>query len=349
MAGNDEVMGYTHKGRGWEYEQSWYLLALFTPWTFWFPLLYTGVRTLQFRWIFWGLSYGIPSFLHMKFDPAEFGLEDFYKRWLFTSMALAAIHSFRTRGEFLVRLANYLETREMLMEGARRRRDQVPAETEESADASQEERESAVEPVHARDSSLTNASPAPAPIRRLFDVNLIGERELAMLPGMGPERARQAVAMRQTLGSFNSFDHFAEKMGFSAAARERLRPIFIQPAPAFETNEEYTTLADGRRILEINLASAEAIATLPGLTQDNARRAVALRDSDGWYRSTEDFRYRLGLSMDTMVHISEFVSTVRTSGSRPGGKDGGRLVDSGSSTASDATVAARPSGRIVDL
>jgi DNA uptake protein ComE-like DNA-binding protein len=348
MAGNDDVMGYTHRGQRWEYRQSWYMLALFTPWTFWFPLLYTGIRTLQFRWIIWGLFYGLPSFIRMKFDPADFGLEEMFKRWLFTSMVLAAIHAFRARAEFLVRLANYIETRELLMEGARLRREQLEADAG-SADASQEDRETEGEQVHAHESSHANVTPAPAPIRRLFDVNFIGERELAMLPGMGPERAKQAVAMRQTLGSFNSFDHFAEKMGLSAAARERLRPIFIQPAPAFETNDEYTTLADGRRILEINLASAQAIATLPGLTQDNARRAVALRDADGWYRSTEDFRYRLGLSMDTMVHISEFVSTVRTSGSRPGGKDGGRLVDSGSSSASSEAAAVRPSGRIVDL
>lgn len=39
MARADKVMGYTHKGTQWEYQQSWYLLALFSPWTFWFPLV----------------------------------------------------------------------------------------------------------------------------------------------------------------------------------------------------------------------------------------------------------------------------------------------------------------------
>jgi hypothetical protein len=177
-----------------------------------------------------------------------------------------------------------------------------------------------------------------------------------MLPGLGPERAKQAVAMRETLGSFNSFDHFAEKMGISADARERLRPIFIQAAPAVPSIDEYTVLPDGRRILEVNLASAQAIASLPGLNQDIARRAVALRDADGWYRTTEDFRYRLGLSTDVLILFSPFMSTVKTLATPSGGKTGGggntggRVVDASSSSTSASTSAAKTSsGRIVDL
>lgn len=370
MADEGEVMGYTHKGRKWEYQQSWYLLALFSPWTFWFPLVYTGLRTLQYRWIIWGMFYGLPAFITMKFDPADFGVESFFKRWIFAALVVAAIHTFRARGEFLVRLATAIETREFLMEGARLRRERAMTEMNGDGDptegesAAPEPAQAALTRIRAQVQEALEAAPradprptpernvaaaATPPARRLFDVNLIGERELAMLPGMGPERARQAVALRQTLGSYHSFDHFAEKMGLSDDARERLRPIFIQPPPAHETSDEYTTLADGRRILEINLASAQAIATLPGLNQDLGRRAVALRESDGWFRSTEDFRYRLGLSTQLMVGISPFVSTVRTAATQAGGRDAGRVVDAGSSSATGPAAAAKPSGRIVDL
>ena len=343
MLGNGKVMGYTHKGTQWEYRQSWYLLALFTLWFYWFPLVYTGLRTLQFRWIIYGLFYGLPAIIHMFFDPADFGVAGFFREWEIFALVIAAIHSLRARGEYLVRLANAAEAHEILMEGARMRREQAEtatdAETEANHEAGQDpESGQAAEPA------------ASKPAHRLFDINLIGERELAMLPGMGPTHAREAISLRESLGGFHSFDHFAEKMGIAAAVRERLRPIFIQPEPAAQSNAEYTTMLDGRRILEINLASAQAIATLPGLDQDLARRAVALRDGDGPYKSVEDFRYRLGLSMDVVVQISPIVSVIRTPATLAGGvKANGRVVDASVSGSSDPAATVRPSGRIVDL
>ncbi len=343
MAGGGKVMGYTHKGTKWEYQQSWYLLALFTPWFYWFPLVYTGLRTLQFRWIVFGLFYGLPAFIHMVFIPADFGVAGFFKQWEFAALVIAAIHSFRARGEYLVRLANATETRDILMEGARLRREQAgQAITGDTGEGD--------EPPHSEDLPQAIELEAAKPARRLFDINLIGERELAMMPGMGPARARQALALRESLGGFHSFDHFAEKMGLAADARERLRPIFVQPAPAAESNAEYSTTLEGRRILEINLASAQAIATLPGLDFEIARRAVALRDADGPYRSVEDFRYRLGLTMDVFVLISPVVSTLKTPATLAGGvKPGGRIVDASASGRPDSSAAVKPSGRIVDL
>ncbi|MFM9970009.1 MAG: hypothetical protein ACKVQK_16590, partial [Burkholderiales bacterium] len=83
--------------------------------------------------------------------------------------------------------------------------------------------------------------------------------------------------------------------------------------------------------------------------QDLARRAVTLRDGDGSFRSIEDFRYRLGLSLETMIEISPIVSTVRTAAARPGGTAGGRVVDSSSASNTETNVATKPSGRIVDF
>ena len=342
MAVNGKPKGYTHKGTQWEYQQSWYLLALFTPWFYWFPLVYTGLRVLQFRWIVYGLFYGLPAIIKMFFDPADFGVAGFFKEWIFAALAIAAIHSLRARGEYLVRLANAAESREILMEGARMRREQsqqAVTEVEENAEAAQEPA-----PQQADEAIATR------PARRLFDVNHIGERELAMLPGMGPVRAREAMALRESLGSYHSFDHFAEKMGLSADARERLRPIFIQPEASAQSSDEYTTMLDGRSVLEINLASARAIATLPGLDDELARRAVTLRDADGPYVSVEDFRYRLGLSMDVVVQIAPIVSVVKTPAKRATGmQTNGRVVDARGSAVTSGAAAIKPSGRIVDL
>jgi type II secretory pathway component PulK len=92
----------------------------------------------------------------------------------------------------------------------------------------------------------------------------------------------------------------------------------------------YRVLPDGSRVLEVNWASAEALGALPGLGPEIARRAVAMRDGDGPFKSLEDFRYRLGLSMDVLIRIGPYVSVISMS-LRPGGgsekKTGGRIVD----------------------
>jgi len=176
-------------------------------WFYWFPLVYTGLRTLQLRWIAYGLLYGLPVLIQMFFNMADPGVAGFFRKWEIAALVIAAIHSLRARGEYLVRLANNAERHDLPMEGARL----LKQEVEQSTGIRIEEIEEQV-PADAPETATEPA--APKPVRRLFDVNLIGERELAMLPGMGPARAKEATAMRQSLGGFHSFDHFAEKMAW---------------------------------------------------------------------------------------------------------------------------------------
>jgi DNA uptake protein ComE-like DNA-binding protein len=221
---------------------------------------------------------------------------------------LALIHTWNARSEFLIRLAEREYDNEELVERARSRIDAVTADGEPQA---------------------------PAAPRRLLNVNRVTEAELAMLPGLGPEHARQAMQMREGMGDYRSFADFAAKLQLPAAASVRLRPLFEpdseEVALAIPNDDPaYRLLPDGSRVLEINWASAEALGALPGLGPEMARRAVTLRDGDGPYKSLEDFRYRLKLSMDVMIKIGPFVSVI-SSATRPGGgsapKTGGRIVD----------------------
>jgi DNA uptake protein ComE-like DNA-binding protein len=173
----------------------------------------------------------------------------------------------------------------------------------------------------------------PEPVvskRMLFDPDTMTERDFAMLPDMGPTLARQAVALREQLGGFKTFEHFAEKMALTPKTRSRLRPLFIEPPPPAEAeNTEYRQQVDGSRVLDINIVSVDALATLPGINRDIARRAVQLREADGPFSSAEDFRFRLGLSMDQLVPLQAIISTLRTAVKRadPKIKPSGRIVD----------------------
>ena len=312
----DESLGHTARGLKWEYMQSWYMLSIFTVWFYWVPFLYTGMRVMDLRWMFWGLIYGLPVFVLWLFNPEQFGLDLYVKRAMYVSLIFSAIHAARARGEFLERLVAIEDQREELRESTRQKKEAVQV---------QRRAELGLPAFEIASTELTAAH------RILFDADTMSERDFALLPDMGPERARQAVAMREQVGGYTSFEHFAEKMGLTPKSRARLRPLFIAPPPPAEAkNSEYRMQADGRAVLDINVVSVDAIATLPGMSRDLARKAVQLREADGPFTSAEDFRFRLGLTMDQIVPLQDIISTLRTATKR-------------------ADLRIKPSGRIVDV
>ena len=305
---------YTRRSGAWEWQQSWHFLLFLTVYLYWVPLFYMGLRTLHLRWIVYGGFYAMPGLIYGLarwtgggwVEPTE--AYQHFEHYLFRSMlafaVFAFIHSCVARAEFLMRLADDAEEFDELAQRAAERRGEAgPADR--------------------------TVEPAP---RRLLDLNTVTQDELAMLPGMNAGRAREALRLRAMQGGFESFRQFADQLGIEAGARERLGRYFdddpdASPPP---TDPSFRVLADGRRVLELNWASLEALAALPGLGPESARRALQLRDSGGPFKSLEDFRYRLGLKLDTMIRIEPYISVVSMS-TVPGGgtevKTGGRIVD----------------------
>jgi DNA uptake protein ComE-like DNA-binding protein len=320
---DSEVRGHTALGTSWELKQSWYFLFFFTVYLYWLPLVYMGLRVLQLRWIFYGLLYAGPGAVYLLLSamgaPPE-GSPDFaaamhdsalrHARNATGAFAIfSLIHAWVARGEFLVRLADQESDVEEMRERTLTRMD--PA---------------------SQPGDVELAPPAP---RRLLNVNQVTESELAMLPGLGPERAKQALRLREEMGDYLSFQDFAGKMQLTQEAAYRLRPLFEPDSDAValavpKDDPAYRLLPDGSRVLELNWASAEALGALPGLGPKIARRAVEIRDGDGPYKSLEDFRYRLSLPMDAMIKIAPYVSVISMSTTPGGGgakKTGGRIVD----------------------
>ncbi len=315
-----EVMGHTSRGEGWELRQSWFMLLFLTVALYWVPLVYMGLRVLQFRWVVYGLLYALPGVLYaLVWATGVTGADASASPGLAQSVQylrnsagafgfFALFHTWSARGEYLVRLAEQIYDQEELRELARGRIDAV---------------------------SQGGAPEVARAPRRLLNVNRVSEAELTMLPGFGPERARQAMRLRAELGDYLSFADFAAKLQLAEDARARLRPLFEPDSEKValavpRDDPAYRMLPDGSRVLELNWASAEALGALPGLGPEAARRAVALRDGDGPFKSLEDFRYRVGLAMDVMIKISPHVSVISMSTRPVGGsatKTGGRIVD----------------------
>lgn len=340
--GRGENPGITGRGLKWERMQCWYLLSVLTVWLYWVPFVYTGLRAGQPRWIGWGFAYGAPAFLLWFVHPGDFAQQLKYAMGI--ALAVSTVHAWLTRGEYLERLVDIEEDREALRERTRQRRDAAlgiahtqPVEHQTAPVQRHAESAAPARPPMRRTPPIAPPPAdeiveisAPEPRRELrFDFNTLDERDFALLPDMGRERGRQAVALREQLGGFRSFDHFAEKMGLSPQACERLRPLFIEPPPPEQAQDsEYRQEIDGTWVLDINLVSVEALATLQGFDHDLARKAVQLREADGPFKSAEDFRFRMGLSLDQFVVLQGIISTYRTPESQAARrKPKGRIVD----------------------
>lgn len=352
----EQRVGHTGRGLKWERMQCWYLLSVLTVWFYWVPFVYTGLRGGHPRWIGWGLVYGLPAFVLWFLNPGS--LAEQVKYAMALALVVSTVHAWLARGEFLERLVDLQEEREALSERTRVRRE--AAQGRQPAESDDREAEIILRPAQpvqrraeparqharpappARDFTRPRAEPvappeeaiaaeAPEPQRELrFDFNKLTDRDFALLPDMGMEQGRQAVALREQLGGFRSFDHFAEKMGLGPAACERLRPLFIEPPPPEKAeNSEYRQEIDGTWVLDINLVSVEALTTLRGISHEIARKAVQLREADGPFKSAEDFRFRLGLTLDQFVPLQGIISTYRTPGPQAaaGRKPKGRIVD----------------------
>jgi len=111
------------------------------------------------------------------------------------------------------------------------------------------------------------------------------------------------------------------------AAAEPALPAIAQLLAGAE-DAAVRTMLDGTRLLDLNAASAPAITQLLGFDAELAAKAIKLREADGPFKSLEDFRYRVGVSIDTMSRIASHVLCAAQAEKKPGApKPSGRIVD----------------------
>ena len=133
-AQSGEAMGHTSRGTGWETRQSWFMLLFLTVALYWVPLVYMGLRVLEFRWVVYGLLYALPGAL-FALVKASGGLSgegagvtaDYLGRTAGAFWFFALFHTWNARGEFLIRLAERQYEHEDLLERTRTRIDAASA------------------------------------------------------------------------------------------------------------------------------------------------------------------------------------------------------------------------------
>ena len=178
-------------------------------------------------------------------------------------------------------------------------------------------------PAAHRDSVAALARPLGADER--IDVDRAPAAELARLPRIGPALAKAIVAYREAHGPFGSAERLDRVPGvgpgllaavgphlaFSAAGQAEggsAGQFATGPAPA--CTPAGAGPACPAPLLDLNLASAAALDSLPGIGPARAASIVQYRASHGPFRSVEDLGRVSGMGPAALARVRDRV-TVR--------------------------------------
>jgi competence protein ComEA len=160
-----------------------------------------------------------------------------------------------------------------------------------------------VEPlIHSGDKQRPNPSPAPGSPpsypRLPLDLNSASAEELTVLPGIDPQRAQAAIAIRQEQGGFHSLEEFCSLLGLHGLTQDRLKTMTtIKPFPSSNDSAESMVKID------LNNAPLEELLMLPWLNEANARHLIDLRDLHHGYQSLEEVAQYLSLPPQLLPQI----------------------------------------------
>lgn len=155
---------------------------------------------------------------------------------------------------------------------------------------------------------------APLAAGERLDPNTAAEDELDRLPGVGPALAGRIVAWRAERGRFRSLADLDSVPGVGPALLRQAAPhLSLRPAPAAASPRTVSARSAGKTgggrtsdaggIVDVNSASADELAALPGIGPSLAGRIVAWRDRNGRFRSPEALEEVPGIGPSTVSRL----------------------------------------------
>jgi competence ComEA-like helix-hairpin-helix protein len=142
----------------------------------------------------------------------------------------------------------------------------------------------------------------PIPSRKIV-LNAAPVSELDLLPGVGRRQAQAIAALRDSLGELAYLDQLLAVKGITRKTLERMAP-FVDLG--FDPEAPQSGLP-----LDINLATAEELAGLPGIGPMTATFIVSYRAENGPFKTTEDLMKVKGIGRKTFESIRELVTVGR--------------------------------------
>jgi competence protein ComEA len=134
------------------------------------------------------------------------------------------------------------------------------------------------------------------------DVDRAAALELVRLPRIGPALAARIVANRDTGGPFGSLEGLRRVPGIGAGTARGLVGHVSFSGPAGPTAPQ--TWSAAASTVSVNRASAEELATLPGIGPRLADAIVAERRRNGPFRSPDDLQRVRGIGPALVTRLT---------------------------------------------
>ncbi|MBU0970399.1 MAG: helix-hairpin-helix domain-containing protein [Proteobacteria bacterium] len=130
-----------------------------------------------------------------------------------------------------------------------------------------------------------------------IDPNSASFDDLCLLPGIGSQAAADIIAYRDSIGPFEYLEDLAEVKGIGRSMLERMAPyLTLEYKP-------YIPL-----MININQATDQELAALPGIGPKTAGNITAYRQENGPFRNLEDIMNVKGLGRKTYEEIKNLIT-----------------------------------------
>ncbi|MFO0814547.1 MAG: helix-hairpin-helix domain-containing protein [Gemmatales bacterium] len=147
-----------------------------------------------------------------------------------------------------------------------------------------------------------------------LDLNAASVSELRQLPGVGPQLAQRIVEHRQQHGPFQKIDDLKAVHGIGPATVERMKQ-FVLVSQHGSTDQAPSTMQPLRsgpkqspgEPIDLNLATAQQLMTLPGIGPALAERIITERTERGKFESVNDLTRIRGIKGKTLEKIAPFL------------------------------------------
>lgn len=155
-----------------------------------------------------------------------------------------------------------------------------------------------------RDSLAAQAERLSRPLTpgEQIDIDRAEAVELTRLPRIGPGLAARIVADREERGPFGSLEELARVSGIGKSVLAS-----VAPHARFTGIKRSQTSQSAAGRIRLNSATAEQLASLPGIGMVRARSIVEDRASRGRYRSVDDLARVRGIGAATVARLKPLV------------------------------------------
>ncbi|MCK5655857.1 MAG: ComEA family DNA-binding protein [Candidatus Aureabacteria bacterium] len=139
-----------------------------------------------------------------------------------------------------------------------------------------------------------------------ININYAAMEELISLPGIGEKTAAAILTYREETGGFKSIDEITRVKGIGDAKFKEISPL-ITVEKANTPGLKNPRLKDFYG-LNINTATIQEIAMLPGFSKNQAEKIVRHRKINGPFKSTEKIVDIPGISYMTYFRIQKYIT-----------------------------------------